>query len=70
MDGAYGSDHRLLFIDIVFFKRFHGTTTDPVSVRTATQLHDQEQKAYRLVPRRNQARMDTTKIVTKNQDSN
>ena len=34
MDGAYGSDHRLLFIDADIIKCFHGTTADPVSICT------------------------------------
>ncbi len=33
MDEAYGSDHRLLFIDIDILKCFHGVTNDPINLQ-------------------------------------
>ena len=34
VDEAYGSDHRLMFVDIDIVKCFHGITSDPISPRT------------------------------------
>ncbi len=34
MDRAYGSDHRLLFVDLDIQKCFNGVTADPVTIPT------------------------------------